>query len=209
MPSLWAAWSISQCPGDNCEGGSSPEHRQQHHHPSPRTRITLRPGLKAFPLAASLDAFCRKIKHHEKIKPCHFPLQIIQGCNEKESIKAEHLGCKVFPVVSMGNSYKTLALSQPQHHLHSLRCPRGPGCASLMVKANESQRKRKISMKEFAEQSEKSPLTVCAQSVPSPASAPETLSQTVSAGAARDRAPGEEGTSPGHPAHPAEAAGTG
>lgn len=34
--------------------------------------------LKAFPLATLLDAFCEKIKHHEKIKACHLPLQIVQ-----------------------------------------------------------------------------------------------------------------------------------
>lgn len=129
--SPWAVWCISQCPGDSCEGGSRLLQPRAFisttHYTSPRwTRITLRSRLKAFPLAASLDAFCRKIKHHKKIKPCHFLLQIIQGCNEKESIKAEHLGCKVFPEVSMGNSYKTLALSQPQHCLHRAEVPKGP-----------------------------------------------------------------------------------
>lgn len=129
--SLWTVWSIPQCPGDSCEGGSRLLQPRAFvtttHHTSPAwTRSSLRPGLKAFPLAASLDAFCRKIKHHEKIKPCHFPLQIIQGCNEKESIKAEHLRCKVFPVVSTGNSCKSLALSRPQHHLLRAEVPEGP-----------------------------------------------------------------------------------
>lgn len=62
------------------------------------------------------------------MKPCHFPLQIIQGCNEKESIKAEHLGCKVFAVVSMGNSYKTLALAQPSITCTGQRCQRAGLC---------------------------------------------------------------------------------
>lgn len=93
--------------------------------PAPPGHAAPCPRLKAFPLAASLDVFYRKTKHQEKMKPCHFPLQIIQGCNEKESIKAELLGCEVFPVVSVGNSYKSLALAQ--HHLHRAGEPRGAG----------------------------------------------------------------------------------